>query len=231
VTIVIGVLCGDFSVIGADTRSVQQNDEGTAWINDDTVEKVASTGIGVLSGAGHWGLLALTTLNMQDAESRHDLRAAIDDAFDVIHESRPDQHDDAKRATTFMYSYIEERSVVLATVGPEDDYAEHRVEPFSYALFAPAGMPDEIENALRTQIQETIDRTLRGSAQELKFRMEQATRIIQAAIQLAGQHLASVSPRTYQIGILHETPLIQISEITDDINTIQLRDAVRPFGH
>lgn len=231
-TIVIGIHSSDFVLIGADTRSMQVNDAGTDYIIDDTVEKVFESGIGVFSGAGHWALIQLARLRMRDATSQVDVRAALEAELANLRGLRPAQEvDDARRLTAVMYSYIaKDGAVVLATAGAEDDYAEHRVGPFEHAMLSPAGLPDDVEAQIRRQMQAAIDRDLRDLARPLATRAEMATQIVEQTVHFIGARLRSISERAYQIGILHRRGLIQVSEIIDDVKSIRLRDAVRPFG-
>lgn len=229
---VIGVHCQDFVLIGADSRSMQLDNDGVTWLINDAEEKVFSTGIGVMSGAGHWTAVALTRLQMVAAEEPGDLQLGLIGAFEELVAIRPaGEVADARRATVLMQSYVDgDGTLVLATIGPADNYTEHRIEAFDHALFAPLGLPLEIETALNAQIRGALQ-ALRANQGPFAGRSEMAARIIQVAMHFVGARLNTISPRTYQLGLLHERPLAQISEIADDVANVQWRAGRRPFGY
>ena len=233
-TMVIGMHCRDFVLIGADSRSMQLDNDGVTWNIDDAEEKVFKTGIGVLSGAGYWSAIALTRLHMIGAVAPDDIQVGIRGAFEQLEGQRPAQEvANARVATHLMQSYVDaaDGSLVLATVGPENNYAGTRVNVFEHALFSPLGLPQDVEDQLNAQISGSIDATQRDNAVPFGQRAEQAARIIQVAMHFVGARLNTISPRTYQLGLLHQTPLIQVCEITDDVTNVRWRAAERPFGY
>lgn len=213
---------------------MQLDNDGITRNINDAEEKVFKTGIGVLSGAGHWSVIALTRLHMMGAVAPDDIQVGIQGAFDQLEGQRPaPEVANARVATHLMQSYVDaaDGSLVLATVGPENNYAETRLNVFQHALLSPHGLPQHIEDQLNTQISEAIDATQRDNAAPFGQRAEQAARIIQVAMHFVGARLNSISPRTYQLGLLHQTPLIQVCEITDDVANVRWRAAERPFGY
>lgn len=105
-TIVIGIHGGDFVLIGADTRSMQLNNDGVNWDIDDTVQKVFPTGIGVMSGAGHLAAIQLTEIRMRLAVKSTELAESIVDAIADIRQHVPEQADGARQVTHLMQSYV-----------------------------------------------------------------------------------------------------------------------------
>lgn len=89
-------------------------------------------------------------------------------------------------------------------------------------------MPQPIEDALNTQIRDAIAATLRNAQDPWNVRAEHAARIIQAAFRFTGARLNTVSPRTYQLGLLDATPRMRVCDITEDIARVRWRDAVEP---
>jgi hypothetical protein len=219
VTVLIGFSCQRFTIIGADGRSIA--DEDRSDVDDDT-QKVFKTGFGMLAGAGRSDIVEAVTRRLQkqpvvsNAEASQIIRAEVA-GLDL-----PDS-DLGLQRTCWLASYAtlgaEGVETRLALATRDDGYSFGNFPHHLLVMIRPIGMSEEAGRQIRSDAQLQLETRLRQTPSEEHVRI--SIEMIAALVRAIARVNSTVGPR-WSVGVhLSGSNATAVCDVAEDVRSLR----------
>ena len=218
-TVLIGFSCPEFTILGADGRSIADDDRNDV---DDDTQKIFKTGIGVIAGAGRTDVIHAVTNRLENQAP-----ASNQEASEIIRAEVEklglSQDDPGLERTCWLASYSTstegQLQTMLALANRNDNYAFDHFQHNRLIVIRPAGMSEDVGRQFMIDAQVQLDQRTGKAAAEQHVPL--CIRMIADLVTAISRLNDTVGPR-WSVGVhLAKNNATGISNVGDDPEAMQ----------
>lgn len=218
-TVLIGFSCPEFTVVGADGRSIADDDRNDV---DDDTQKILKTGFGVIAGAGRTDVIHAVTGRLENHAPASN-REASEIIRAEIEKLGLGQDDPGLERTCWLASYATsiagQPQTMLALANRGDNYAFDHFLHNRVIIIRPTGMSEDVGRQFMIDAQAQLDQRIGKAAAQQHVPL--CIRMIAGLVSAISRLNDTVGPH-WSIGVhLAKNNATAISNVGDDPDAME----------